>query len=142
MAYFSFINMKKINALLVFLISSLTITGISFIDGKVWDIIFLVVGLVAYAIVGILFSIGILSTKKQGSDAYALVFFLLLLGGYGVYKALEALRNWILSWPLAAKIAVPSAIGATIMVGIVLTIRYAIKNKEKLKKEDSGDEKE
>ena len=132
--------MKKINALLVFLISSLAITGISFIDGKVWDVIFVVVGLVAYAIVGVLFSIGILSTKKQGGDAYALFFFLLILGGYGVYKALEALRNWILSWPLAAKIAVPSAIGAAIIVGIVLTIRYAIKNKDKLKKEHSDNE--
>ena len=134
--------MKKINALLVFLISSLAITGTSFIDGKIWDVIFIVVGLVAYAIVGVLFSIGILSTRKQGSDAYVLVVFLLLLGGYGVYKALEALRNWILSWPLAAKIAVPSSIGAAIIVGIVLTIRYAIKNKDKLKKEDSDNEEE
>lgn len=124
----------------MFLISSLVITGISFIDGIVWDVVFVVVGLVAYAIVGILFSIGILSTKKQGSDAYAFVFFLLLLGGYGVYKALEALRNWILSWTLAAKIAVPSAISAAIIVGIVLTIRYGIKNKEKLKKENSDNE--
>ena len=134
--------MKKINALSVFLISSLAITGISFIDGKVWDVIFVVVGLVAYAIVGILFSIGILSTRKQGSDAYAVVFFLLLLGGYGVYKTLEALRNWILSWPLTATIAVPSAIGAAIIVGIVLTIRYAIKNKDKLKKEHPDNEEE
>ena len=121
--------MKKINALLVFLISSLVITGISFIDGKVWDVIFAVIGLIAYAIVGVLFSIGILLARKQGSDAYALVFFLLLLGGYGVYKALEALRNWILSWPLAVKIAVPSAIGSAIIVGIVLTIKYAIKKR-------------
>ena len=134
--------MKRINALLVFLISSLAITGISFIDGKVWDVIFVVVGLIAYAIVGVLFSIGILSTRKQGSDAYVLVFFLLLLGGYSVYKALEALRNWILSWPLAAKIAVPSSIGTAIIVGIVLTVKYAIKNKEKLKKEDSENDKE
>ena len=134
--------MKKINALSVFLISSLAITGISFIDGKVWDVIFVVVGLVAYAIVGILFSIGILSTRKQGSDAYAVVFFLLLVGGYGAYKTLEALRNWILSWPLTATIAVPSAIGAAIIVGIVLTIRYAIKNKDKLKKEHPDNEEE
>ena len=71
--------MKKLNALLVFLISSIAITGISFIDGKIWDIIFLVVGMIAYAIVGFLFSIGLLSTKKDGKDAYAFVFLLLLL---------------------------------------------------------------
>lgn len=124
--------MKKINALLVLLISSLVITGISFIDGKIWDIVFLVVGMIAYAVVGVLFSIGILSTKQQGRDVYALVFFLLILGGYGMYKALEALRNWILSWPLVAKITVPIVIGAGIIVGIIFTIRYAIKNKKRL----------
>lgn len=124
--------MKKINALLVLLISSLAITGISFIDGKIWGIVFLVVGMIAYAVVGVLFSIGILSTKQQGRDAYALVFFLLILGGYGMYKALEALRNWILSWPLVAKITVPSVIGAGIIVGVIFTIRYAIKNKKQL----------
>ncbi|MDY2896451.1 MAG: hypothetical protein SOT51_06135 [Candidatus Enterosoma sp.] len=42
--------MKKINTLLVFLISGLAITGDSFIDGKIWDVIFLVVGMIAYAI--------------------------------------------------------------------------------------------
>ena len=67
--------MRKLNALLVFLISSLAITGISFVDGKVWDVIFLVVGMIAYAIVGIIFSIGILHGKQAGKDAYALVFF-------------------------------------------------------------------
>ena len=123
--------MKKINALLVLLISSLAITGISFIDGKIWDVVFIVVGLIAYALVGILFSIGILSTKKEGSDAYALFFFLLLLGGYAVYKGLAELRNWITSWPLSAKIAVPSTVSLFIIVGIVLTIMWIAKNKSR-----------
>lgn len=116
--------MKKINALLVFLISSLTITGISFIDGKVWDVIFLVIGMIAYSIVGILFSIGILHGKDAGKEAYAFVFLLLILGGYAVYKGLEKLRLWILAWPLFVKILVPSIIGAIIITGIVLIILY------------------
>ena len=133
--------MKKINALLVLLISSLAITGMSFIDGKIWDIIFIVTGMIAYALVGGLFSLGIIFTKQQGKDAYAFVFFLLILGEYAVYKILEALRNWILSWPLVVRIAVPVVIGSGIIVGIVFVIRYAIKNKEKLKAdEDNGDE--
>ena len=132
--------MKKLNALLVFLISSLAITGISFLDGKIWDIIFIIIGLIAYTIVGFLFSVGILSSKKQGKDVYALVFFLLLLAGYGVYKILEALRNWILSWPLAAKIAVLSSIGLLVIVCIVLMIICAIKNKAKSKKEKRNNE--
>ena len=130
--------MKKLNALLVFLISSIAITGISFIDGKIWDIIFLVVGMIAYAIVGFLFSIGLLSTKKDGKDAYAFVFLLLLLGGYGFYKLLELIRNWILSWPLFVKILVPTLLIAGICVGIFFVIRRMIilKKHPELAKED------
>ncbi len=107
--------MKKLIALLVFLISSLALTGIYFIDGKIWDIVFLVVGMIAYAIVGILFSIGFLHGKESGRDAYLYVFFLLILLGYGFYKLLEKMKLWIMAWSLAAKIAVPS----TLLVGIV-----------------------
>ena len=130
--------MKKLNALLVFLISSIAITGISFIDGKIWDIIFLVVGMIAYAIVGFLFSIGLLSTKKDGKDAYAFVFLLLLLGGYGFYKLLELIRNWILSWPLFVKILVPTLIISGICVGIFFVVRRMIilKKHPELAKED------
>lgn len=70
--------MKRLNALLVFLISSLAITGVSFIDGKIWDVIFLVIGMIAYAIVGILFSIGVLYGKEAGKEAYAFVFFFVI----------------------------------------------------------------
>ena len=116
--------MKKINALLVFLISSLVVTGISIIDGYIWDIIFLVVGLVAYALVGILFSIGVLHGKQAGKEAYVFVFFLLILGGYGIYKLLEIIRNWILSWPLLIKILIPSFIAVCIIVAIIILCLY------------------
>lgn len=112
--------MKKLNALLVFLISILAITGVSFIDGKIWNVIFLVVGMIAYAIVGILFSIGVLHGKEAGKDAYAFVFFLLILAGYGVYKGLEKLRLWILAWPLVVKIIVPIMIA--LLIGALITL--------------------
>ena len=112
--------MKKLNALLVFLISSLAITGVSFIDGKIWNVIFLVVGMIAYAIVGILFSIGVLHGKEAGKDAYAFVFFLLILAGYGVYKGLEKLRLWILAWPLVVRIIVPIMIA--LLIGALITL--------------------
>ena len=114
--------MKKLNALLVFLISSLAITGVSFIDGKILDLIFIVVGMVAYAIVGILFSIGVLHGREAGKDAYAFVFFLLILAGYGVYKGLEKLRLWILAWPLVVKIIVPIMFALLIGASITLII--------------------
>lgn len=123
--------MKKINALLVFLISSIAITGISFIDGKIWDIVFLAIGLVAYAIVGFLFSIGILSTRQNGKEAYAFVFFLLILGGFGVYKILKTIRNWILSWPLFVKIMVPSFIIAGMCVAIFFVVRKMVEEGKK-----------
>ena len=115
----------------MFLVSSIAITGISFIDGKIWDIIFLVVGMISYAIVGFLFSIGILSTKQNGRDAYALVFFLLILAGYGFYRLLRLIRDWILSWPLIAKIIVPISIGLVLLTGIILVIAKIVKEKKK-----------
>ena len=123
--------MKKINALLVFLISSIAITGISFIDGKIWDIVFLVIGLIAYAIVGFLFSVGILSTRQNGKEAYAFVFFLLILSGFGVYKILKTIRNWILSWPLFVKIMVPSFIIAGMCVAIFFVARKMVEEGKK-----------
>lgn len=134
--------MKKFNALLVFLISSLAITGISFIDDKIWNVIFLIVGMIAYAIVGIMFSIGILRSKQAGNDAYVLVFFLLLLGGYAVYNGLEQLKLWVLAWPLFVKILVPSIIGLGVIAVVVLIIlvkKGIIGKKSKL--EQSPDEK-
>lgn len=122
--------MKKLIALLVFLISSLTITGISFIDGKIWDIVFLIVGMIAYAIVGVLFSIGFLHGKESGRDAYLYVIFLLILLGYGFYKLLGKLKVWIMAWSLAAKIAVPSVIFAVIVV-IICILLWLNKKKEK-----------
>ena len=121
--------MKRLNAFLVFLISSLAITGVSFIDGKIWDVIFLVVGMIAYAIVGIFFLIGVLHGKEGGKEAYAFVFFLLLLAGYGVYKGLEHLRLWILAWPLALKIIIPAVVGFCIVAVIILIVIKRRKSK-------------
>lgn len=120
--------MTKLNALLVLLISGLAITGISFLDDQIWNVIFLVAGMVAYAIIGILFSIGVLRGKQAGRDAYALVFCLLILGGWGVYQGLVAFKQWVLGWPLAAKVAVPVGIALIIAALIVLLV---IKRKSK-----------
>lgn len=116
--------MKKLNTLLVFLISSLTITGISFIDDQVWNVIFYVVGIIAYGIVGLMFSAGILHGKQAGIKAYGLVIFLLILGGYAVYKTLQRFKLWVLAWPLFVKILIPTSIGLCVIAVIVLIILY------------------
>ncbi len=76
--------------------------------------------MVTYAIVGVLFSIGVLHGKEAGKEAYVFVFFLLILAGYGVYKGLEKLRLWILAWPLAIKIIVPIMIA--LLIGALITL--------------------
>ena len=128
--------MKKYIALLTFLISSLTITGISFIDGKIWDVVFLVIGMIAYAIVGVLFSIGVLHGKQAGKDAYAFITVLLLLGGYAAYKGLLAFKEWVISWPLFVKIIVPTII-FLLIVGIIVLIVF---KKKKGNKDVPGEE--
>lgn len=121
--------MKKLIALLVFLISSITITGISFLDGKIWDIVFLVVGMIAYAIVSVLLSIGFLHGRESGKDAYFYVFFLLILLGYGFYKLLEKLKAWIMAWPLGAKIAMPCSLllGILAVIAVLLYLKRSDK---------------
>lgn len=94
--------------LLITLITSLSITGISFLDDKIWNLVMAIVGVVAYAIVGGLYSIHAIFGRQAGKEAYAAVFIILLLLGYCVYQGIIKLQQWILSWPLALKIIVPS----------------------------------
>ena len=122
--------MGKFKTLLVALVSGIAITGISFIDGKIWEIMFYAVGLLSYTIVGALFSIGILSSRQSGRDAYILAFVFLALSLFGVYKILESIRNWIMSWPLFVKILVPSLIVAGLMIAITFVIIQMIKEKK------------
>ena len=124
-------TMKKLIALLILLISSATITGIAFIDDQIWNIVFIVIGMIAYAVVGILFSYGVLSTKQSGKDAYLFVFLLLALAGYAVYRGLVEFDNWVQSWPLGVKIAVPTVFGLLSILVAVLLIIKKMKKKQK-----------
>lgn len=94
--------------LIVFLVASLAITGISYLDDSLWNLIMLIVGMTAYAIVGVLYSIRAISGSRTGKEAYAVVFILLLFLGYCIYQGIIKLQVWIVSWPLAVKIIVPS----------------------------------
>lgn len=128
-------TIKGINILLVALISSVTITGLSFIDDQIWHWFFIGVGVLAYLIVGGLISLGILSTKRDMKDAYLLVFFLLLLGAWGIYELLNRFQQWVLGWPLAVRIIVPSLLGAGI-IGVVV-FKICKKRSEKKKQEEN-----
>lgn len=116
-------SLKIYKVLLVTLITSLSITGISYLDDKIWNIVLLVIGMTTYSIVGILFSIGLLHGKKAGKEAYGAIFIILLLLGYGVYCGIVNLQKWILSWALWIKITVPAILIAIIVIAIVLIVK-------------------
>lgn len=94
--------------ILTTLITSLAITGISCLDDKIWNIIMIILGMLAYSVVGILFSFGIIHGKSAGKEAYVFVFIILLILGYCVYSGIVAIQNWIINWPLSVKIILPS----------------------------------
>lgn len=115
--------------ILTTLITSLTITGISYLDDKIWNLIMVVIGMLAYSIVGVLFSIGLLHGKDAGKEAYIFFFIILLILGYCVYNGIISFQNWILSWPLDVKIIVPICIVLLISGIILLMIHKNKKNK-------------
>lgn len=86
-----------------------------------------VIGMLAYSIVGVLFSIGILHGKNAGKEAYAAVFIILIFLGYGIYCGIKQLQEWVLSWTLAVKIIVP-VILVLLLVGVIVII--CLKNKK------------
>lgn len=113
--------------ILTTLITSLAITGISCLDDKIWNIIMLIIGMLAYSIVGLLFSFGLIHGKKAGKEAYAFVFIILLLLGYCVYSGIIAVLNWIISWPLYVKIIVLSLLLVSI---IIISLFYLLKKRK------------
>ena len=87
-------------SLVMFLLSSVAITGSSFWDDQIWNGVFYVVDLAAYAIIGILMSVGLIEGKGMGQDAYKIALFVLLLAGIDVYKGLSFVRILVLSWEI------------------------------------------
>ncbi len=124
------VSIKGLTTLLIFLISGFVITGISFLDGKVWEVIFGIAGSIAYAIVGILIDVGLNLSKRDRSDLFWVILLILVVFIYKIYCALVVFKLWLMSIPLWIKILVVSAFGlASIFVGI-LKICKSKKKKE------------
>lgn len=117
-------SLKTLKIVLTTLITSLAITGFGYLDNKIWNIIMFVIGMIAYSIVGILFSFGLIHGKDAGKKAYALVFIILLILGYCLYRGIVAFQKWLLSWPLAVKIIIPCCLTFLIIcVSILLIVK-------------------
>ena len=125
-------TMGAIISLIVFFLSSIAITGSSFWDNQIWNGVFYVAGLAAYAIVGSLMAAGLIEGKGMGRDAYKIALFVLLLAGIGVYKGLSFVRAWMLFWELWVKILVVTLISAIGIAAVTLAVfRDIKKNKRK-----------
>ena len=114
--------MKIKIGILIFLITSLTITGVSFIDDKIWSTVISVIGVISYSIVGLLYSANLIKGSSMGAKGYAVIFVILLLVVYWLYKKLMELQMWINSWPLILKIIVP----LVMIILIILVIIWII----------------
>lgn len=128
----SYKRLTALKALLIVLVTSVTITGISFLDDKIWNIIVAVIGVIAYGIVGLLYSIHLIDGKQEGKTAYVAVFIILIIIGFLIYQGILKVEQWILSWPIAVKIIVPTVMGLLIVGTITLLV---IGNKKKHIKE-------
>lgn len=116
--------MRKYLGILIFLITSLSITGISYIDGIIWDKVLIFIGMTSYFIVGILFSLKIINSKTAGSKANIIVFIILLILAYWIYRLLMKLQLWIESWHIAVKIIVPIILIGLIIWFTILVIKH------------------
>ena len=115
-------GITALKSLLIVLITSISITGISFLDDKIWNIIIAVIGVSAYGIVGLLYSIHLIDGKQEGKTAYAAVVIILIIIGFLIYQGIIMVEQWILSWPIAVKIIVPTIMGLLIVGTTILLV--------------------
>lgn len=112
-------------------LSSLAITGISFVDNQIWSQILSGISALSFTIVGYLYKAGIISGKKEGSESFKNTFIILCLIAYGIWSALNKLNNWVKSWPLYVKIIVIVASILLASLFVFLIIRKKCKNDDK-----------
>ena len=122
-------SLVSLKYLLITLVTTLAITGIGFLDDKIWSIIIAGIGVAAYAIVGIMYSLKLISNSADGKTAFAAIFIVLLIGGFFIYQRILKFEEWLYFWPLWVKISAISIIGISVMV---LSCLY-IKRKHSLK---------
>ncbi len=123
-------NLGIYKIILVTLISSVAITGIGFVDDKIWEIVFVIVGMLAYSIVGLLYSYRFISGPQAGKQAYAAVFIIITVIGYIIYQKLLEFKLWLISWPLYVKIIVISSLIISVITTIIIMCVRIFKSKK------------
>ena len=117
--------------LLVFLFTCITITGISYIDDLIVDRIIAALGAISFSAVGFLYRAGAIHGKREGSDAFKVIFGCLLIIVFLIYLGIRKFQEWVVSWPVYVKILVPCLMGMIIFSIVLSLIVDSIKNKKK-----------
>lgn len=116
-------SLVSLKYLLITLVTILAITGIGFLDDKIWNIIIAGIGVAAYAIAGIMYSLKLISNSADGKTAFAAIFIVLLIGGFVLYQGILGFEQWLYSWPLWVKITVISILGLSVIVLLYLYMK-------------------
>jgi hypothetical protein len=131
---------KGIAALFIFLLTSLSITGISLLDNHIWNLIIMIISIVAYFIVGIMYSWRLILTSSQGKSVYALILVVLALCVYALYSAIVKFQEWVLSWPKIAHIIVPIALALlSVVIGALIIVKKCNHKKKQIVKEGKNE---
>lgn len=122
-------NNRLLNALkglLVTLITTTAITGISLIDDLLWNTIIAIIGTISYVVVSFFYSTRLIVGKESGKETYVVIFIVLLIVGTFVYNGIIKVEQWIISLPIVVKILIPSVL---ILLVIIISIIIANHNK-------------
>ena len=122
-------SLSLVKFLLVFFMSGLVITGISFIDSKIWNIIFAVAAAIAGEIVANLANIFFLSKHDRGQLTLAITIILLALV-YKIYEAFYHFKLWLVSLSIWIKL-IPVFV---FVIGLIVVLAIFIRKKQKSKK--------
>ena len=115
--------MKKWMALLLFLVTSISITGFSFIDNLILDRVIAGLATASFILVGLLYEFGVIDSKSEGSEAFKGVFVILLILALIIYLGIRKFQEWVLLWPLYVKILVMGGLGL-LVVGVIVWAIY------------------
>jgi hypothetical protein len=133
-------DLKMYGILLAFLIPSLAITGIGFLDNQIWNQVIAVVSIIVFAIVEFMFTIRFLHSSGEGKESYAASIIILVLVVIIFYQGILQFQNWLVSWPLWGKILALSIIGLFIFGTVGAMVTTLVKNRKDTKTSAHGDD--
>ena len=122
--------MKKWMGVLLFLLTSISVTGLSFLDNLILNRVIAVLATVSFGIVGFFYRVGFIDGRSEGGKAFRVVFIILILLALIIYLGIRKFQEWSITWPLYVKIIVPSVLVLFTIGILVLSIRDYLDNSD------------